>query len=111
MAHSKLYIKLMNAKEWREIRNAKLNANPLCERCARKGYVTPARVIHHIREIESGLTDEECRQLAYSMSNLQSLCYECHHEVHSEARYNTKQQHQERESDRLRQWVARHGVG
>ena len=107
--HSKMYVKLMNSREWREIRTAKLNLNPLCEVCARKGYVRAANTVHHIREVESGKTEQECRQLAFAFANLMSVCREHHHELHNDMRYHSRQAHQERNTERLRQWVARHG--
>ena len=65
MAHSKLYVQLMNSREWRELREAKIRANPLCECCQAKGYVVPSRCVHHIVEVESGRTEKECRDLCF----------------------------------------------
>ena len=109
MAHSKLYVRLMNSKEWRQLRWQKLEANPLCELCQRRGHVVAASCVHHIVEVESGRTDEECRELAFRWTNLQALCRECHAEIHKAARSHTKEGHRQRERDRLAQWVARHG--
>ena len=105
--HNKLYQHLLNAKEWHELRAAKLQANPICERCYADGYYTAACVIHHIVPVESGRTEEECRQLAYNWSNLQSLCLRCHHEIHKSERSHSRDEHQKREMDRLQQWAAR----
>ena len=107
MAHSKLYVQIMNSKEWRELRARKMEANPLCERCKEQGYVRSARCIHHIVPVESGRTDDECRALAYRWTNLQSLCYECHKEAHRQLG-TSREQHQQREQERVRQWLARH---
>lgn len=108
MKHNKLYTQLLNAKEWRELRAAKLAANPLCERCLKEGYYTAASCIHHITPVETGRTDEECRQLAYSWSNLQALCHRCHAEIHKEERSHSRVQHQQRAKERLQQWIERH---
>ena len=105
--HSKLYTRLLNAREWRELRNAKLDANPICERCYAEGYYTAACIVHHIVPVEQGRTEEECRQLAYNWSNLQSLCLRCHHEIHKAERSHSREEHQEREKSRLQQWVER----
>lgn len=111
MAHSKLYIRLMNSKEWRDLRNAKLEANPLCERCQQRGKVVAACCVHHLTEVESGRTEQECRDLCYRWSNLQALCLECHREIHIAARTWTKDNHLDRERQRLERWIARHGGG
>lgn len=105
--HSKTYQRLMNSNRWRELRAAKLAANPLCERHQKEGKVVAASVVHHIVEVETGTTDAECARLAYSWSNLQSLCRECHAEVHKDAGYHTRRVHEERANERLQQWIAR----
>lgn len=108
MAHSRLYIQLMNSRRWRELRTAKLANNPLCERCKAEGYVSAAQCVHHIVEVESGRTDDECRDLCFRWTNLQSLCYQCHAEIHKRNGKGTKQNHKQREDERLSQWLARH---
>lgn len=111
MAHSKLYIKLMNSREWKRTRAAWLTGHPLCARCAAQGYVTAARCVHHITPVESGHTENECRQLAFSPSNLQALCIACHAEIHKAERSHSKESHQQRERDRLQAWIDRHKGG
>lgn len=106
--HSKLYVQIMNSREWRELRNRKMEANPLCERCQEQGYVRSARCVHHIVPVESGRTDDECRALAYRWTNLQSLCYECHKEIHHRMGKDTKENHQQRERDKVQAWMERH---
>ena len=107
--HSKLYVKLMNSKEWRQLRWKKLEANPLCERCQQRGYIVAASVVHHITEVESVRTEQECADLAFRWTNLQALCRECHAEIHKAAHSHSKEAHQQRERERLAQWAARHG--
>ena len=99
MAHSKLYVQLMNSREWRELREAKIRANPLCECCQAKGYVVSARCVHHIVEVESGRTEQECRDLCFQWTNLQALWS------------HSKEAHQQRASDRLAQWIKQHEPG
>lgn len=105
--HGKLYIQLMNSKEWRQLRLRKLATNPLCERHLQAGKYVAASVVHHIVEVETGRNEAECRSLAFSWSNLQSLCRECHAEIHKAARSHSKAVHQEREAERLEQWKSR----
>lgn len=106
--HGKMYTKLMNSKEWKQVRIAKLTAQPLCESCARKGYVRGASVVHHIREVESGKTELECRTLCFTMSNLMSLCKECHKEIHLNRGTWKKENHLQREEERLAAWIDKH---
>ena len=40
--------KIYQTTEWKKLRLAKLQQNPLCEPCLTKGVVTPAIDIHHI---------------------------------------------------------------
>lgn len=54
-------------KRWRVLRRAKLDRNPICERC---GDVL-ATEVHHITPIAQG--GEQ-----FSMANLAALCRPCH---------------------------------
>lgn len=107
MAHSKLYVQLMNSRQWRELRTLKLQDSPLCERCRQKGYVVAASCVHHIVEVESGRTDEECRDLCFRWTNLQALCYECHKQIHEEQRTWKADHHQQVAKNRLQRWIER----
>lgn len=108
--HSKLYQRLMNSREWRETRTRKLQRNPLCEEHYKDGRIVAASVVHHIVEVESGQTEDECRRLCFDINNLESLCRECHAEIHKTRGYHTAAAHQRRESERLRQWADRLGL-
>ena len=108
MAHSKLYVRLMNSKEWVKLRARKLTENPLCERCLQQGHATAARCVHHVIPVESGRDDQECHDICMRWSNLQALCYHCHAEIHKEERSYTKEGHKQRADERLEQWIARH---
>ena len=80
----------------------------------RVGYVDRAvdadlfsSVVHHIIEVESGRTEQECRLLCFDPNNLESLCRECHAEIHRARGYHTMAAHQQRARERLKQWVSR----
>lgn len=107
MQHGVLYQQLINSRKWRQLRAEKLAANPLCERHLKEGKVVAASVVHHIVEVESGHNEAECRALAYSWANLQSLCRECHAAIHRDRGSHTRKAHQEREQQRLEQWKDR----
>lgn len=108
MAHSKQYVRLMNSRQWRETRNTYVASHPLCERCKERGRIRATQCVHHIVPVESGLTDRDCEQLCFSLGNLQSLCYECHAEVHRMERSHSKEAHHQRQSERLERWINRH---
>lgn len=90
---------IYNSREWRELRIAKLRANPLCEQCVKDGeaagiqggYITAARCVHHITPIETATSKDEMRRLAFDPHNLMSLCYACHAKIHKELGSNTRQ--------------------
>ena len=60
-----------NSKMWRSLRNYKIQMQPLCEQCERKGLTEAGREIDHIVAIKDG-----GQRLA--LGNLQTLCSSCH---------------------------------
>ena len=64
--------RLRGSMRWRKVRALKLKNDPLCEDCAEHGVVTPATQVHHMQ----GLATHP--ELAFTMSNLRSLCTTCH---------------------------------
>ncbi len=60
---------------WRKIRRKYLEEHPTCELCRREERVTPAKIVHHIKPLsEGGSNDEE---------NLMALCKSCHSHLHA----------------------------
>ena len=108
MAHSKLYVRIMNSRQWVELRNRKIAANPLCERCQQEGIVRVSRCVHHLVPVESGRTEADCWELATRWSNLQALCFDCHAKAHAEEHSHSKEGHAARAKDRLKQWINKH---
>lgn len=106
---------IYNSKEWRDLRIAKLQANPLCEKCiedgeragVRGGYIRSAEVVHHIHPIEDSSTMDEMRRWAFMWSNLQSLCRQCHAAIHNQKGYHTKAKVTERREQGFERWKAR----
>jgi 5-methylcytosine-specific restriction endonuclease McrA len=106
MAHSKLYIKIMNSKEWKAMRAQVIAAHPYCQRCMERGLLTISQCVHHIIPIESGRTEEECRDLAYGkVSNCVALCFQCHADIHKAERSYTKEVIKERSQQRVEAWA------
>ena len=64
-AHSRGY-----GVAWRRLREAVLDAEPLCRWCSQRGRVTPAQEVDHILPLRDGGTNDR--------DNLQPLCCACH---------------------------------
>ena len=105
--HSATYNRLINSARWRAIRAQQLAEHPFCELCAKKGvyYQTGATEVHHIVPVDSARTEEEAERLAYSQSNLSSLCRKCHSDLHKAERSHSKEAHQRRAEDELQRWI------
>ena len=71
---------IRSSYRWQQVRQIKLNRNPLCERCLSLGRTTPATEVHHVRPVA------DHPGLAYAMPNLLSLCRPCHQEIDSVGR-------------------------
>jgi 5-methylcytosine-specific restriction protein A len=108
MSRSKEYQRLLNSKRWKQLRQWKLQQNPLCELCEAEGFVRSAIDIHHKVPVESGRTPLEMEQLCFNPANLQALCIEHHADIHRQAKSHTKEAHKKREDDRLARWKERH---
>lgn len=59
------------SQQWRRTRKLFLAGHPLCAECAKRGKVTAARVVDHIKPINEG-------GARYDFMNLQGLCDSCH---------------------------------
>jgi 5-methylcytosine-specific restriction endonuclease McrA len=84
------YYRLINCRQWQQLRHRKLLANPLCELCYQNDIYTPAREVHHIIPAESAISHEEMSRLMYDYDNLQSLCHDCHVEIHRQMMSRSK---------------------
>lgn len=61
---------------WRSIRRMALQRdNYLCQECLRKKRITRATEVHHVNPLE------DFPELGLEMSNLQSLCWDCHEQT------------------------------
>lgn len=56
---------------WRNARSVQLTEHPLCQECEKKGIITPATLVDHIKPINEGGSKLDPH-------NLQSLCDKCH---------------------------------
>jgi 5-methylcytosine-specific restriction endonuclease McrA len=105
MAHSKEYVKIMNSQRWHNLQSETLRKHPYCERCEAMGRQTKAKVVHHIKPIESGHSIDEYESLAYNPENLQALCTKCHSYIHrKELDSLSREGRKRRAHDRLQRW-------
>ena len=107
MAKDLLYTRLMNSPEWREIRAGMQEKHPFCELHEKRGIKVPATCIHHIREVESGQTEAESRELCYNPENLIALCAYCHNEIHKRKRSHSRENVKQRQRNRTARIIAR----
>ena len=64
---------------WRKCRETILTRDKyLCQPCLRKGMVTRATIVHHIKPLA------DYPELAFDADNLESCCHECHEKHHPE---------------------------
>ena len=61
-----------NGTRWRKLREVKLGRDPLCQECKRQGRTKLAQEVHHL------IPRKRMPEMAYVMSNLESLCTPCH---------------------------------
>ena len=99
---------IYNSKEWHIVREAKLERDPLCERCKERGHLVSARCVHHIIPIETATNITQMKEIAFRFTNLMSLCYECHSEIHKALRSRSKEGHKKASEAALERWIKRH---
>lgn len=96
-----------NSREWKELRVWKLRQQPLCEVCQREhGWIVSARCVHHIRPIESTRTKAELWKVGLDVSNLMSLCYQCHSDIHKGMNSRSREGHMQAAANALERWIA-----
>lgn len=61
-----------STRAWRELRQKKLQASPLCELCGRIGRTTIAVEVHHTERVA------DTGQVIVPIDDLMSVCRPCH---------------------------------
>ena len=79
---SNTWNKFYKSKIWKELRDKKLQEQPICEECLLYDKITPAETVHHILPFSRAATDEERWRLFLDYTNLRSLCNACHRKIH-----------------------------
>jgi 5-methylcytosine-specific restriction protein A len=101
--------RIYNSREWHILREAKLEQEPLCERCKEQGLIVSATCVHHKVPIETAHSYADMRALAFcSLAGLQSLCYQCHSDIHKAMRSRSKEGHKAASEAALQRWAAKH---
>ena len=100
--------RIYNSREWRQIRDAKKDKDPLCELCLKRGKWVQAQAVHHIIPIETATDFRQMKELAFRFSNLLSVCYECHAEIHKALKSQTREGHQRASQAAVDRWLDRH---
>lgn len=68
------------SKAWQDCRDLYLSQHCLCERCLKRGYIVPAKIVHHkIWLDERSIKDPS---IALCTDNLEALCQDCHTKEH-----------------------------
>ncbi len=104
MSRNPIYIKLINTTRWRKLRAKKMRANPICELCDERNRSTLATEVHHVVPCETEATERGIEGLMFHYMNLQSLCHECHKEVHKSMRsqsWEAVQENNKRSTERF----------
>lgn len=68
--------KLYNSERWQRLRQAKLAAFPLCERCSKPNRPVIATIVHHKEEVAEG------GAMFPAIDKLESICRNCHEKAH-----------------------------
>lgn len=78
-------VKFYQWKPWRELRLVALERdNHECQVCKRKGKYSKGRNVHHLIEVK------ERPDLALTLSNLETVCIQCHNIIHDKRLKNDK---------------------
>lgn len=84
--YNSLSMTYYNTTQWHNLRDRFIKVHPFCEECMKNGKVKLAEQVHHKIEFLKGKTDEERWNLLLDEDNLESLCRDCHINIHNERR-------------------------
>lgn len=78
-----------HSAEWKALRQEALERDfHLCQECKKRGIITPANTVHHIKPLR--IDDARALQL----SNLETVCGACHNKLHRERSQTLKKKKQ-----------------
>lgn len=99
------YRRMIQSVRWATMRREKLMINPLCQVCLQNGIYTSAQCVHHITACETARSIGQMEQLMFSMSNLMSLCYDCHVAIHKAMASHSRAAKRKNTDERNRRFV------
>ena len=74
-----------HSKEWKKLRREALERDGyLCIECKKRGIITPAATVHHIKPLRLD------QSRALQLSNLETVCGPCHNRLHRERSQSLK---------------------
>ena len=77
-----------NSAAWKKCRKEYLSkVGYICERCATRGLITPAKIVHHKIYISPETIKDPTVLLNHD--NLEALCLQCHNEEHGTPEWMT----------------------
>ena len=69
------------SQAWQECRDSYIKSvGMICERCSKKGLMTPAEIVHHKKPIT--LRNIDNPDITLNFDNLMAVCRQCHAELH-----------------------------
>jgi 5-methylcytosine-specific restriction protein A len=71
--------RIYNTSRWSKIRTKVLLTHPVCQVCDKE----LATQVDHIIPFSTGMTDAQKLRLGFDVTNLQSICTDCHLEKHN----------------------------
>ena len=74
-------IEVYNKQRWRNLRQAQLMKQPLCELCQARNITALATEVHH-KDSFLNYNGQKRYSVAYDPENLVSLCKQCHAFLH-----------------------------
>ena len=87
--HENKWNQFYGSKAWQNLRQSKLQSQPLCECCLYHDKITPATQVHHIDRFSNASNEVEMWQKFLDEDNLMSLCNSCHKRIHARLEKNT----------------------
>lgn len=75
--------------QWRACRDGYVKSvGGLCERCYRKGLISPAEIVHHkVYITQQNINDQK---ITLNWDNLEALCRKCHEAEHRKGKKRYK---------------------
>jgi 5-methylcytosine-specific restriction protein A len=71
--------RIYNTSRWTKLRLKILLKNPICQVCGKE----LATEVDHIIPFSYGMTEAQKLRLGFDITNLQSICKDCHNEKHN----------------------------